>query len=796
MDQTSLHLTEARCTQEHRPKCQDSCPLHMDVRTFMGHMADGNHNEARKVIERHLPLPNIFPYICDHPCESHCLRRDLGGSLAIQSLESLCMQNTKKIGKGFLRPPKAQKVAVLGSGLAGLVLCYELAKKSWPVTIFYDAWQDELNGQDNTAEAWSFLHKQFPNLKLEDIQEEFAALEKQYATFVRADLTVDFFASIQQDFAGFFVDAHAAADIFASLDSLPHALSGHVQDNICAGGMLNQSPTGDYYVSSSAQAGQGRQSALSLERILGGISPLAGREEQNNYSRLHTSLAGVNVLEAVVPKAYAYTAEEAKLEAARCIQCQCMQCVQECLYLQKYGSFPRAYTRQIYNNSAIVKGEHRANSLVNGCMLCGQCTEICPEKFSMAEVCLQAREDMVKRNYMPPSAHAFALEDMQAAITGPATLFMTAPQKNETKHVLFPGCQLTAARGGQLLEVFDFLNAHMPDGLGLMLSCCGIPAQWAGQEELALNHAQHLNKQWENLGKPTIILACASCKKFFDRQLSHIPSISLWEVLYAYKEHMPKATARFSCTIHDPCSARLDKSWQDATRMLAAHCGIDCFEAENNKNTTSCCGYGGLVWCSQAELAEQVTMQLAKNLDHTGLASCIMCRDRLVQSHKPCVHFFDILPFLSQNMTASDMDNALHMAAAKPAPSLSARRANRVALVQEVVSNYGTENIQEYSFDQDQMRYALNGHNFLELSPELLIKLERKHILHQDVASAVLAVEKHKKRFLERESGHYVGAWRSGQVTFWVRYSKDAQNNYQLHDAWCHRMFVPNAAME
>ncbi len=789
MDQASLHATEARCTQEHMPKCQSSCPLHMDVRAFMGHMADGKHNEARKIIERHIPLPNIFTHICDHPCENSCLRRDLGGSLAIQSLESLCMEKTQKQGKGFLRPAKAQKVAVLGSGLAGFVVAYELAKKSWPVTIFYQAHEAQQEG----AHVGDFLQQHFPQLSQEQIQEECDQLTRQHATFVAADLTTDFFAQLDASFAAVFVDAHAAPEIFASLNAQPDAQTGHVKDHICAGGMLQHSPTGSTYASSSAQAGQGRQAALSIERLLGGIAPSAGREAFRANASLHTPLEGVRIAQAHYPASGTYSPEEAQAEAARCIQCQCMQCVKKCVYLQKYGSFPRSYTRQIYNNAAIVQGERRANSLVNGCMLCGQCTEICPERFSMAEVCLQAREDLVTRGHMPASAHAFALEDMGAATQAPATFFMEAAQKtNKEGHfAFFPGCQLAASRGNQVLQTYAFLRKHLHDGVGLMLSCCGTPAQWAGQKNVAAETAQHLATQWEQLGKPTLIVACASCKKFFAEILPHIPCTSLWEVLYTLREHIPTKKSAPIYTLHDPCSARNDTAWLDATRLLAQHCGVNCEDSANSKKHTACCGYGGLVWCAQPELAAQATQQVAKDLgEHTGLASCSMCRDRLVNSQKPCVHLLDILPFITQDA---------HISATQPAPSLSARRANRVRLVQECRELYSTENIlhsEEKAFFAALATEYTEGHHFLHIAPELLAELERKYILHQDAAAAVLAVEKHKKRFLEKESGHYVGAWRSGHVTFWVRYAQDATGQYHLYDAWCHRMRVPNITVE
>ena len=91
MDQKRLREIEARCTQESPARCRAACPFDLDVRLFMARMAEGKTGEARKLLERHLPLPGIMARICDAPCEHVCLRRDLGGSIAMHGLELACM---------------------------------------------------------------------------------------------------------------------------------------------------------------------------------------------------------------------------------------------------------------------------------------------------------------------------------------------------------------------------------------------------------------------------------------------------------------------------------------------------------------------------------------------------------------------------------------------------------------------------------------------------------------------------------------------------------------------------------
>ena len=71
MEQADLRSWERQCTQDDMPKCRAACPLQMDVRPFLERMAHGDTPGARKVLERHLPLPGVLGRICEHPCETN-----------------------------------------------------------------------------------------------------------------------------------------------------------------------------------------------------------------------------------------------------------------------------------------------------------------------------------------------------------------------------------------------------------------------------------------------------------------------------------------------------------------------------------------------------------------------------------------------------------------------------------------------------------------------------------------------------------------------------------------------------
>ena len=94
----------------------------------------------------------------------------------------------------------------------------------------------------------------------------------------------------------------------------------------------------------------------------------------------------------------------------------------------------------------------------------------------------------------------------------------------------FPGCQLAGARGEQVLAVYETLRKDL-GSVGLLLQCCGVPAQWAGEEKLFAETVEALKSTWESLGRPRVIAACASCCKTLREALPEVSVVSLWEVL-------------------------------------------------------------------------------------------------------------------------------------------------------------------------------------------------------------------------------------------------------------------------
>lgn len=664
MDQSTLQTFENRCTADSLPACQAACPLHLDARGFIGHIQGGKWDKARAILEKKLPFPPLMSLLCDHPCEAVCRRAEKGDALAIKALELTCL-NTTPPGKTQKRlPSKKQGVAVFGCGLSGLTAAWDLALKGYDVTLYHQ-----------TKHPQEFLretaHHYLPSFATNEnfeaaLANAFSLLESYDVKFQETSAPKGLEA-FQEKFDAIFVDVEDYT-IFTPSEPV-NKLAGTVGDNfnVVFG---SQSP------SSAMKAYEGRRGATTIIRVLGKSSPLAMREKEGPYQTdLFVDISAISTMPRVkgspngqadistdTPK-YAdcplLTAEQASQEAARCLQCACLHCVKSCTYLTRYSDIPKHSARKMFVNLGIFTGYRRANQQINSCALCGQCETLCPNDFAMGELCLLMRKDMVKQGKMPPSAHDFALRELEWSTAPSATLFWGKSETEPCSHVFFPGCQLSAARPNQVRFIFRHLRQSFTKGtladpknsspnMGIWLRCCGIPAHFAGRDDLTQEQVDALQSQWQTLGKPKVIAACASCLRFFQDYLPHIPIVSLWEILdkeaplpvLANPQALPHHPIG---TMHDPCSARHNSGWQKAVRNLFTKHGVAFEEPYHTAETTACCGYGGLVWNANPTLAEQMVKDRAEALPSIPLTSCIMCRDRLVETGKDSLHLFDIL---------------------------------------------------------------------------------------------------------------------------------------------------------
>ena len=522
------------------------------------------------------------------------------------------------------------------------------------------------------------------------------------------------------------------------------------------------------------QAARGRWAATSMDRWLQKVSMTAGREKEGPFeTRLFTSLAGVVSLPAVAIKdeQAGYSQPEAVREAGRCLQCQCLECVKVCAYLESFRAYPKKYVREIYNNASLVLGSRKANRMINSCSLCGLCEAVCPYDFAMQDLCLSARQGMVERGKMPPSAHDFALQDMAFSQSGRFAMARHEPGRSASRYLFFPGCQLCASSPGQVSRVYDYLRKELPGGVALMLGCCGAPAHWAGRSETFSTELVRWKATWTGLGSPRPIMACATCLRMFKDHLPEADVISLWEVMA--EAGIPQSghpLPQAPLAVHDPCTSRGEPAVQDAVRRMLSRLGVAAEELVLGREKTECCGFGGLMQNANPALAREVADRRGRRSQWDYLTYCAMCRDSLAVVGKRALHLLDLI----------FPDPAAADPAERPRPGWSQRQENRSRLKADLCRDLWKE---------PPAREADHRTIMLDIGPEVEAVMESRRILKEDVQKVIQHAEGGGQRFYHPENGYFLAAFRPYQATFWVAYSP-AADRYSVHHVYAHRMEV------
>ena len=120
-----------------RGPCVQTCPAGTNVQGYVSLVKSGRYQEAVKLIMERLPLPGTLGRVCPAPCEQVCRRGEVDAAVAIRDLKRFAAD---QVDLSELPPPeiedRPEKIAVIGSGPAGLTVAYYLRLKGYQVTIF------------------------------------------------------------------------------------------------------------------------------------------------------------------------------------------------------------------------------------------------------------------------------------------------------------------------------------------------------------------------------------------------------------------------------------------------------------------------------------------------------------------------------------------------------------------------------------------------------------------------------------------------------------------------------------
>ncbi|MGO8990224.1 MAG: NAD(P)-binding protein [bacterium] len=118
--------------------CSAACPVGNDIVAFIQKITEGDFEGAWNLIQEENPFPGVCGRVCFHPCESKCNRRDYDEPIAIHALERFVSDFASNLDRKTKKTlgARKEKVAVIGSGPAGMSCAYHLAKLDYDVTVF------------------------------------------------------------------------------------------------------------------------------------------------------------------------------------------------------------------------------------------------------------------------------------------------------------------------------------------------------------------------------------------------------------------------------------------------------------------------------------------------------------------------------------------------------------------------------------------------------------------------------------------------------------------------------------
>jgi NADPH-dependent glutamate synthase beta subunit-like oxidoreductase len=632
-----------RCRGEGPANCVNRCPLHVDVRGQLILTRDGRFGDALQLIRQTLPFPGIAGHLCTHPCELHCKRIDEDSAVRIREVERFLAAHEEGPPRHLLdiAPTSGFRVAVVGSGPAGLLAAHDLARLGHRVTLI-----------ERAQEIGGHLTAGIPPWRVpRDVVERDLTIVAALGVACRTGLELGKDVTLAELRARYDVvilalgHEHAARLATLGLPSRERLATVTVDPLTCATELTGVFAAGDLVSGPSSVVeamALGRRAAQSAHRTLIGADPREGREPLQRRGLLWSIEAPPEERRArerrpdlLAPQPPLLDPGLAVLEAARCLGCHCEECMTQCDFLASSCTSPRQLAERIEQDLVGARRE------VFSCTLCSLCARVCPESLDVGAMLLEARRELVRAGAAPLPQHAPTLRALRAGVSRTFTLAVPEPGRRRSKRLFFTGCALPGTSPRYTVAAYDELRRSYP-GTGVLMFCCGAPARVLGMEQAFAQAVDGIRAALEEVGGEELIVTCPECMETLRAGLPDVPVRSLWAALGDAWEP-PRARDGVVVSVHDSCRSREDSDTHDAVRAVLRAAGAEVEEMEYTRERGRCCGQGGAMERVAPELARGMARRRAGESARVMVTSCSRCRAALARQGRETVGLVEFL---------------------------------------------------------------------------------------------------------------------------------------------------------
>jgi len=363
--------------------CQGVCPAHMDIPTMMRHIHSGELRDAVATVKQAIPLPATLGRICPELCEKGCRRNQIDDAVSICTLKRYVGDKDLASAAPYLppcAPPSGKRVAIVGTGPAGLTAAWFLLQAGHAVTLFDD------HPLPGGALRYSIDEQRLPRAILDGEINLVKALGAEFVLNTRISTLAD----LQRDYQAILLACGPIAREQAAALNLAYAGKGLKVDKetlqtnhpkvFAAGSALIPAHYAIRAVADGRTAAENIDTFLLAQTITGKPQPFAAKLGRMTESEMKAFFAHVPTTPRTTPHGgfpQCLSDAQAITESARCAHCDC----------GKLGGCKlRRVAMQYQANPAKYKGARReflrqdTHPLViyepGKCIVCGLCIQI------------------------------------------------------------------------------------------------------------------------------------------------------------------------------------------------------------------------------------------------------------------------------------------------------------------------------------------------------------------------------------------------------------------------------------